>query len=382
MIFIPIITLSSIIIYLRVNTEKEPNEVIKDQDEALETVILNGLTLQNNDERIYDKKELIIRGDIDLLDNSRLEITNSKIVVEPDYHKQYVLEARDNSTLTIRNCSYESEEWRIYNFEYFDNAQIHIEDFDDEEGPWQAVSSDVDAVFLNAIAGITIPADGDEAFTGSITVTNSDQVYFELDLKPGKTYDMKLPSGLIEEWHPDYFEGSIDVYNSTITNLDVDIWPGVDVTIRDSENFAVGWIFGDGWDQKYSKGKSAEIVGLREGYYKDLTIEANNAKLRLINTTFGGWWPIVTGEFELTVRDSDMVDPWAYNESIFNIYDSDVFYISATDEATVNIYNSKVDDSLVALENSRIELFNTELGGETSIEENARIYIDGKMIIK
>jgi hypothetical protein len=365
----------------QVNVDDKSNQKpIISEDTILEQVILDGLKLSENQTQRYENKELLVRGNIEVLDNSKLEIINSRITIDIDYNKQYALVVKDNGTLHIDNVYYQSIDWRWYNFEYFDNAIIRIVDFENENAPWQTVEQNVDAEFTRAAAGITIFANSDEmddAFRGSILIRESNSVYFEIDLKPEIDYDFEFPNGFVEEWHPDYFEGSVDVYNSTITNLDIDIWAGVDVVVRNTDPLELGWIFGDGFGQKHSVGTSAEIVGLKNMSYDDFTFEANNASLRLINTYVDGWWPIVTGDFELTVRDSFMMDPWAYNQAKFYVYDSFIFYMTAANDAVVEIHDSIVEDSLVALDNSTIMLFNTSFSGETSAGPGASIIIDG-----
>ena len=364
----------------QVNNNQSNQKPTITEDTQLEQVILDGLTLSGFQEQRYEDKELIVRGNIEVLDNSKLEIINSRITIDIDYNKQYALVVKNNATLHIDNTYYQSIDWRWFNFEYFDNAIIRIVDFENENSPWQTVEQNVDAEFIRAAAGITIFANDDEIddpFRGSILIRESNSVYFEIDLKPEVDYDFEFPNGFVEEWHPDYFEGTIDVYNSTITNLDIDIWAGVDVVVRNTDPLELGWIFGDGFGQGHSVGTSAEIVGLKDMTYDDFTFEANNASLRLINTYVGGWWPIVTGEFELTVRDCFMMDPWAYNSAKFNVYDSFIFYMSAANNAVVEIHDSVVEDSLVALDNSTIILFNTSFSGETQIDPGASIIIDG-----
>ena len=365
----------------QVNNDDPSNQKpIITEDTQLEQIILEGLILSGNQTQRYEDKELIVSGNIVVLDNSKLEIKNSRITIDIDYNKQYALVVKNNATLYIDNCYYQSIDWRWYNFEYFDNAKIRIVDFENENAPWQTVEQNVSAEFIRAAAGITIFANDDEIddpFRGSILIRESNSVYFEIDLKPEIDYDFEFPNGFVEEWHPDYFEGSIDVYNSTITNLDIDIWAGVDVVVRNTDPLELGWIFGDGFGQKHSVGSSAEIVGLKNMSYDDFTFEANNASLHLINTYVGGWWPIVTGDFELTVRDCFMMDPWAYNQAKFYVYDSFIFYMSAANEAIVEIHDSVVEDSLVALDNSTIMLFNTSFAGETSKDPGAKIIIDG-----
>lgn len=357
------------------NYEYTSNSVVAQREQ----ITIDELILTGDEEITYNNKDLLVRGNIRLLDNSKLTVKNSKFTIDIEYNRQYTLEAANNSTLIIENCEYESLEWRWYNFEYRDDATVRITDFAQESGPWQSISHTVDAKFDNAVAGMTFAAFNDEEFKGSVEIRNSDSVYFELNLKPGETYDLTLPNGYVEEWHPDYYVGTIDVYDSTITNLDIDLFAGVDVTVRDSTNFALGWIFGEAWGGVLSEGTSGEISGLRKGYYDDQTFSTNNASLRLINTDFDEWWPIVTGDFELTVRDSDMMDPWAYADSTFNVYDSFIFYMSATNDSTVNIYNSIVEDSLVVLENATVNLYDTEFDGEINAEEGATVTIDGEV---
>jgi hypothetical protein len=351
------------------------------EDTILDIVILDGLEIGGFDQRTFEDTELIIRGDIVIQDDAVLSISNSKIIVDQEYNKQYMLSVKDNASFFIDNVFFKSLEWRWFNFEYSDNAMIRFIDFENEQAPWQSVEGNVTIKLVRSSAGITIFSqdifEGEDPFGGSIVIDGSDSVYFEIDLKPGREYVFEFPNGFVEEWHPDYFLGTVDVFNSTITNLDIDIWPGVDVTVVNSSHFELGWIFGDGWGQKHSVGKSGEIVGLKEGWYDDVVFAANNASLRLVNTTFTGWWPIVTGDFELTVRDCWMIDPWAYNEARFRVFDSFIFYMSATNEAVVEIVNSTVEDSLVALESASISIFNSDFDGDTIFDVDARIVIDG-----
>jgi hypothetical protein len=364
-------------------SESEIKPVIT-KNTVLEEVILDGLIVNGSDEMIFEDLELIVRGDIIVQDDAVLSIINSKFIVDIEYNKQYVLSVKDNASFFIDNVYFESLDWRWFNFEYLDNARIQFIDFENEQAPWQSVEGNVTIDLVRSSAGITIFSqdifEGEDPFGGYIVIEGSDSVYFEIDLKPGRDYIFEFPNGFVEEWHPDYFLGTVDVFNSTITNLDIDIWPGVDVTVVNSSHFELGWIFGDGWGQKHSVGESGEIVGLKDGWYDDVVFAANNASLHLVNTTFTGWWPIVTGEFELTVRDCWMIDPWAYNEARFRVFDSFIFYMSATNDAMVEIYNSTVEDSLVALENSNIYLINTEFDGDTIFDADAEIIIDNEVV--
>jgi hypothetical protein len=325
------------------NTDYNKKPIIN-KDSILDKIVLNGLQLDGNTEKVYNETELIIRGNIDIKDNASLTIKNSKIIIDQEYNKQYTLTVKDNATFIVDNIYYESIDWRWFNWEYLGNATIHLEDFVNNQEPWQTIEGTVNAKIIRAPAGLTIAAIGDDGkeFSGSILIRESDKVYFEINLKPGENYEFEFPNGFVDEWHPTYFLGSIDIYNSIITDIDIDLWPGVNVTVKNTDHFAVGWILGEAFGRAHSEGESAEIIGLKNKYYNDFTVNASNATLRIINTTLTSWWPLVTGDFNLTVRDSHMIDPWAFNEAEFNIYDSYIFYMSARDNATVRIYNSTV----------------------------------------
>jgi hypothetical protein len=388
----PLILLSILIIFTgsfsgcieetknEINLEQEKPKITKDT--LLEKIVLDGLTLSGSEERNYNNTELIIRGTINVEDFSKLVIKNCKLIIEQDYNKQYFLNVKDNATFIVDNIYYESRNWRWFNWEYFNNATIRIVDFENDQEPWQTIEGRVNAELIRAPAGLTIAAKGDDGkpFNGSIFISESDKVYFEVNLLPYETYEFEFPNGFIKEWHPDFFPGRIDIYNSTITDIDIDIWPGTNVTVKNTDHFALGWILGEAFGQGDSKEGFGEIIGLKDKYYDDFTVSADNATLRIINTTLTSWWPLVTAGFELVVRDCHMIDPWAFNDGIFKIYDSYIFYLTATNEATVEIYDSIVEDSLLALESSTISLFNTSFNGETIIEENARIYIDGVLV--
>ena len=62
------------------NDEQINQKPIITANTQLEKVVLNGLTLSGIEEQRYVDKELIIRGNIDILGNSKLELINSRLL--------------------------------------------------------------------------------------------------------------------------------------------------------------------------------------------------------------------------------------------------------------------------------------------------------------
>lgn len=342
--------------------------------DGLPVVITNGFTLNGNEQLEYNNVTLVIRGQINLLGFSNLTLINCHIIAELEFHKQFYLDVRDSASFIVVNCELESENWYWYNFRYEDYAIVYHENFQHGGIPWQQCSNFANISFINSGADITFGTE----FEGNIFVNGSDNVYFEILLRNGD-YDLEFPEEYVEEWHLNISTLTVDVYNSAIHTIDIDLEPGVNAIVRNANDFAVGWIFGGGWGAP-SAVDYIEIVGLKEGYYSDTTFVGDNSSLRMVNTNFRGWWPITNSDFNLVVRDGSIVDPWVYHDSNMTMIDCEIYYISSADNGVYYIYNSTILNNIVALDNSIVYCFNIEFSGSVSIAENAHVYIDGTEI--
>lgn len=342
----------------------------------------NGFNLHGYESRIYNNTMVTIRGQINLYDHSTLIFENSSIIYDLDYNRQFGIDVHNEATLIINDCEIESIDYKWVFFSFFESATIHFKNFSndlEDWAPWTSCEGYVKYLMENSVAWVTISKD----FYGNLTATHSNRVYFELMLKPGEVYDETLPRNYTDYWECNFYDGSVTVIESFIQKLDVDLFPGVNATIRDTPYIDFGWRFGDvGPGSEYSEPDIPRTIeGVRVGYYADFFIQGDNANLHLINSSIDqGWWPMTTGNYHLTVIDNDLVDPRAEDTSNFTAIDSDIHYFTGIDNSYSHIINSSIEQSIVALNNAVVELTNTSFYGSVAIDENATIIINGEII--
>ncbi len=257
-----------------------PDDDLPLNEDNREHVNVSAFNLTTNEVRTYYNVILHIQGQINLYDFSILNISDSKIIVELDFHKQFYLEVWENATLIIDNCEFESVEWRWWNLNYWNNATVFIRDFEHTGIPWQQCDGNVNLTLINTGAGVTLYTESD----CSISVSDSDFVYFEILLGTGE-YDLTFPNGYVDNWEYAIGNCYAEVTNSSISRMDIDLHPGVNATVRNLEKFACGWIFGGQWLGHPTSGNNVTIDGFTNGYYADTTFYGDNAHLRLVNTT-------------------------------------------------------------------------------------------------
>ena len=305
-----------------------------------------------------------------------------------DYHKQYQLQVKDNGSLNISNSFFTSLSNKWFNFNYYDNACIHISNFKStiEYIPWhysESSKTNMTINFYDSIVGVTLYNN----YNGILNVYDSSGIYFEILIGAG-TYDYNFPSG-----HINYFKvptssklGTVQVFNSIIYEIDTTIWPGARVTIRNNLNskFAFGWINGKQWyfvgdTRSYSNNLPIYLSSIKNGYYADQTWLGDNSSLRLVNSRItNGFWPVINGNFNLSVFNSDLIDPWSYDTSRMIVKSSTINYVTATDSSNFLIENSIIHDSIVALKNSTVSCTGCTFSGQVSIGNGAKVFFDGQ----
>jgi hypothetical protein len=256
---------------------------------------------------------------------------------------------------------------RYLNFSYRDHAFVSFTNVTSNGPfwPWQELWDAAQVVVNNSSVGLTTTAES----TGSVAVTNSSSVWFELGLPPG-TYDGSAPSGFVSRLSLN-LGYQLSVTNSTIRRLDIDLLPGVNLTLRNTNSIGLGWVF------SALHAPPITIDGLKAQHYDDRTFVGDRSTLRLVNTTLAGWWPTTFNDFILNVTNATLVDPRSYQTSRMNISDSTLSMFFAYGNAEATIVNSRITDSLNAFGNGLIRLTRVVLSGQMNTTGTGRIVRDG-----
>ncbi|NRA39722.1 MAG: hypothetical protein HRU15_16385 [Planctomycetes bacterium] len=322
--------------------------------DSRETITLPGLIVKGSEKQVYKDKIILIKGDIVVQDDAELQFLNCKICPQQEFHQQYTLKVKDRGHLVVKKSYLVATNNTWHNWNYHDKATVDLEDFD-WAILWQCIDSESDCVFhaTRANVGLTICAGPGEK---TVIVKDSPSVYFELGLPPGK-HRFSLPDRetKVTKWVPP-IPGKIEVHNSVIKKMDVDLKPGVHVEIHDTNDLSLGWVL-TSWDGNPStEQRYAKISGLKKKYYTRQTFAANDASLTLVNTSMDLWWPTSFGSIEVEIEDADMADPRSWNDSKMKITNSRMYLFAANDNSISEIHNSSVDDNLHASGTAQLSL--------------------------
>lgn len=211
----------------------------------------------------------------------------------------------------------------------------------------------------------------------TILIEDSQSVYFELGIADGGDYTLPHRGTYVGSWSPSFVDDDVQVRNSTLEQIDVDLGPDLgEVIIRNTTDLEFGWVFGTGSTPE----GTGVIDGLARGHYGDSSFEADGTTLRLINTSVDGWWPTVFRGFHLTVRNSDLVDPRAWENSTFTIEDSSLYLYAAYADSVSSLENVEIENNVYAEGNAQIAITGITTGGYWqgyTARDSARITVGG-----
>jgi hypothetical protein len=308
-----------------------------------------------------------VASNVIIQDNAVVEIYGGTLNFVQSRNQEWSWTVRGNSRLILNGVtlSFVNNYWM--NFSYVDNAFVSFTDVPSIGPLWQVLNNNAQVVVNNSPIGITPLARS----TGSVTITNSPSVWFELGL-PSGTYDGSVPNGFVTNFNL-ALGYHLAVANSTIRRIDIDLSPGVNVTLRDTTIVGIGWNFGLGTPHA----PAITINGLKRQHYADATFIGDNSSLRLVNTALSEWWPVLFNDFILNVTNCTLADPHVNHTSQMNISDSYLTLVVASDSAVARIATSTITDSLSAFGFGLIELTNVVFSGQMNTSGAGRIVRDG-----
>ena len=341
-----------------------------------EEVVLAGLTLNKSDEKTFQNKKLLVTGDININDDARLTILDCEIFIDQEYHQQYTLEVKGNAHLRVEDSDLSTRDWTWHNWNYIDNSEIYLKNFT-WTILWQGIDGSHGVSFASENTAIGLTASPGPT-QNKISISTSPAVHLELAFDPG-TYDFTLPApgSYVDLWTAPYYP-LLEVANSTIKQIDIDVTPDVNLIVRDTKDLNFGWAMGfTGNVGHYT------IDGIKVMHYDDQTFAADDASLRLINTNVENWWPTTFGSIQLTVRDTVMADPRTWENSRMIIEDSQLYLFAANDNSKTEIHRSTIENNIHAAGEARVDLYDMTYSenytGHT-VTENGVIYEDGEQV--
>lgn len=306
---------------------------------------------------------------------TKVFIIDSLLQSESRYRNEFDIQFSSNSGLYIINSASDSkDQYEAFTFTYKGKALVQHFNFKHNFGdPWQVSKGHRgDIEFASSTCNITLL----ENSRSKLKCKKANDLMIEPVLPKG-SFTVSLPSyKYVDNWQSHRsLPWEIAVQDTYVSRIDFGIGAGVNLTVKDTQNFSGGWAM-------CCKG-SGTISGLRSNkLFKkqswSVTSEQGRDRLTLINSTLEGLWPTVWGSYNFTIKDSDLVDPAAGSEARMTIKNSSFDLIRAQDKAYVLISNSRLTNSnsdskkISAKDRSRILLHNIEgLEQRHIIEVNA-----------
>lgn len=329
-------------------------------DQVLEKT--GDINLSGNDQMIIEDTLFLHEGNITLTDNAQLIIRNSFVTHVKDFAFQYGVSASGHSRVTIENSSVGSNCTGSFNYSFLENATLYAEQVDIGVGncnTWVFMSgnSDVDITTWDYFGGTV--CDG-----SAVSIENSQELEVELCLPGGSTVDTALPTSVdLFKYGPQPINGiefSLIMNNVTVDGWGINVLPGSNITIRDSDAITIGIIAGRPWEEAI-----VEIDGLESGYY-DLNKWwiGPDASLTLINTSVYGWEPNVFADNTLIIRDSNYTASTVNSgDAHYEIVRSTVNVLSASERVTMTITDSVITGDVIANDDAVIILINCDVRG-------------------
>ena len=304
-------------------------------------------------------------------------MVGSQFDINFEFFHQHHLHVRDNGNLKVEDVTV-PESKHMMRWDYRDNATVSFDGFRATEGDWgpkishdycnpiwQNTSDNVQYRASNADVGLTpmsqIKSDG-STMDASVSIDNSN-VDLELIYAAGN-YTLSLPdkNTHVSDWSFDSGV-SINVSNSTLGNIDFGITPGAHITLHDSNNARFGW--GMGWRRDIEgNNPKATISGLiGDGtHYANETWSNGSSSLTVINSTIDTWWPNVHGNFDLTIKGANLMDPEVHDDASVRFEDVNLWRLHVSDKASTQLVDSRVrTGDLLAEGSGRLEIIDTEV---------------------
>jgi hypothetical protein len=309
---------------------------------------------------------------IDLYDNSTLIIRNATFNHVTAYAGQYELWAYDDAKVIIENSTINSSVYVSWRF--FGRARLQMTNVVNNQSTlWHGFLEHAKASFVHVSRAYCTGADG-----ADIQIYDVADAFVEMVFPVGSTVDEGFPRAV--EGQAYRFPSSNDsgvTHTLSMALVPFARWgityhPQSQITIRDTRALVVTFNI-----PRTFSGVTARFDGLRATLYADQTWTTGNSVLRLINTVTEPWSPIVSGNNTLIITDSELADiAGIYDSATVHIADSTLSQVRARDQSRFWLERSYVSGDIVASNESVITLTDVGLGGQIVREQNGQVIIN------
>lgn len=287
-------------------------------------------------------QEINVDSDQNFGSLDKLFILNSSINSQSNYRNEFEVKFSGNAFLSVINSVSKSDrDKEAFLFTYSGNASaLHINYKHDMGDPWQVAKSHRGKLFFfDSTCNVTLL----KRSKTKLDCLRADKVMIEPILPKGK-FKVSLPSyKTVKAWQSDNsLPWKVVLRDSYVSHIDFGIGPGVDLTVIDTEKFQGGIAM--------CCSGSGIIKGLRANrIYENKSVSVSSdqgrAKLTLINSSSGGFWPTAWGKYSFKISDSDLIDPTLGDDASMEISDSSLDMIRAKERARVKIIDSVLTDA-------------------------------------
>ena len=328
--------------------------------------------LQNSDVMEIEDTRYVLRNSIVLGDGSFLVVRNSVLEFGNEFAYQWNLSADGNARVLLENSSIISS--YPMNFEFRGNSSLTMinvrKDSADSTFPWMTFGGGAKAFVYNS------KFDGTLWDSAEVTVDKSPSVYVEIVFPAGSAADEMFDVNLPDFSFPNENEVGIGyrlrIRDSTARGWGFTVRPQSNITIRGAHNVVMTLVADEPW-----KNETVHLSGLKEKYYDDATWMFGDTSLRFVDVDAWQWSPLAYGDNSVFVSDSHLADiAWGGGHGKIIINNSDAFFLRAREEMEIVAENSRIHTDVIAIDNSRITLKNTTIGGKIVEEGSGRVTVE------
>lgn len=323
---------------------------------------VDDIVLTGDQEMVIEDTMFLHTGNITLSGNARLVIRNSFIQHVKEFAFQYGVTASGNSTIIVENSSVGTNCSGSFNWAFLDTASLVAEDMEPVSGicnTWHYMggTSSIQVVNWDTFSGTVCEG-------STVNVADSDTLEMEFCFPDGAIIDTSLPTVVDTfSFGPDTDNGiafALTMQNVTVDGWGINVLPGANITIRDSDAITIGVIAGFPWQNE-----TVELDGLAHKRYVEKTWQIGpDASLTLINTGVYGWEPNAFSNNTMVIRNSDYTASAVNSgDGHYDISDSTVDLISANERVTMTITNTVITGDVIANDHTVIILIDSEVRG-------------------
>jgi hypothetical protein len=326
------------------------------------------------DRMVIEDTLFLHRGDIRLTGDAQLIIKDSMLRHLQDFAFEHSLDASDDSSILIENSAIGTDCNGSFNWSFHDNSSMLVNGMDPTHAGCNTWN------FMSGESNITVSRwdtfGGTVCDNSTVYIANSDRLEVELCLPGGSRINTSLPSNVKSfKFGPTATNKvgfSLELSDVTVDGWGINVLPGSEITIHDSDAVTIGVIVGFPW-----QGKTVTLSGLRNGHYDDQFWQIGpDAALRLVNTTVYGWEPNVFANNTLIIRDSDYTASAVNGGSgHYQIESSAVDLLSANENVTMAVTGSVITGDVIANGDSVITLDGCVVEGDVFTRDNGRVIL-------